>query len=59
MESRNRRAKEATGATLFGSDAGQWPAWWWDAVTLIEAQHQLIESQRVKAELARLPNDGR
>jgi len=49
MDARNRRVKEATGACLFGPDAGRWPAWWVDAVTVIQTQVLLEMEARSKA----------
>jgi hypothetical protein len=44
IDSMNQHAKTSTGATLYGSDAGQWPAVWHDVVTTIQMQRSLDES---------------
>lgn len=49
MVSRNRRTKEAAGATLFGPDTAGWPAWWVDAVNVVEVQRLLVESAMAEA----------
>jgi hypothetical protein len=35
---RARRVREATGGVLYGSDSTEWPARWFDAVDLIQAE---------------------
>lgn len=50
LEATNRRTKEAAGASLFGPDTAQWPAWWVDVVTT-------VESARVSIEIARMELD--
>lgn len=44
IESMNHQAQKSTGATLFGSDAGLWPAVWHDVVTLVQIQRGLDEA---------------
>lgn len=58
LESENRAAKEATGATMYGQDASLWPAWWWDVVTLCEAYRQAENSARNKAQIDKLKQNG-
>lgn len=43
IESMNHAAQKSTGATLYGADAGQWPAVWHDVVTLVQIQRGLDE----------------
>jgi hypothetical protein len=44
IESMNQHAQKATGATLYGSNAGHWPAVWHDVVTTIQMQRGLDEA---------------
>jgi hypothetical protein len=30
-------AHKATGASLFGPNASKWPAWWFDAISVIQS----------------------
>ena len=46
------QAKNATGAAFGGPDSGQWPAWWFDAVAIIEQQRVAEHNARVEAEIA-------
>ena len=48
--SRNMRTRDAAGAVLFGTDTQHWPAWWWDAVTIAEAQKLAADEARMNAE---------
>ncbi len=47
---RNKRARECTGAAMFGQDSGKWPAWWADAVDVYETFHILEANARTEAE---------
>lgn len=42
------RVKDATGAIVFGMDTGKWPARWYDAVRLAEAEDAKVEEARDK-----------
>ncbi len=44
IESMNHQAQKSTGATLYGPDAGAWPAVWHDVVTLVQIQRGLDEA---------------
>jgi len=43
----------SSGATMFGSNSGQWPAWWFDLITTIEMQRVLEHNARMEAESER------
>ena len=44
IEAMNHAANKSTGSTLYGSDAGLWPAVWHDVVTLVQIQRGLDEA---------------
>lgn len=52
LESGAKRVYDASGASMFGPDAGRFPAWWFDAVTTIEGCRVLENNARMEAETA-------
>lgn len=48
--SEERHVKDATGACVFGPRAGEWPAWYWDAVTVEEVIRKREANARSQAE---------
>lgn len=50
LEARGRRYRSSLGASLFGSDSAKWPAWWADAVNLIEINRILQHNAQIEAE---------
>jgi hypothetical protein len=54
MEADNRHAREATGATLFGPDTREYPAWWYDVIVTAERYRILENNARSKAEMESL-----
>lgn len=53
---RGQRTKDATGAALFGPDSSAWPAWWFDAVAVLEVQRILEANARHEIEMEELKN---
>lgn len=51
LEAKARRVREATGAGFPSMDAARFPAWWFDALSLIETIRVLEHNARVEAEI--------
>lgn len=50
LEAGTRRVKDAAGGTMFGADSRFWPAWWFDALAVIETCRVLECNARIEAE---------
>lgn len=45
-------------AVMFGPDSAKWPAWWYDAVQIVEAQKALERSERMRQDQLEARNGG-